>query len=74
MAIIKCPECGKEISNMAKNCPNCGCPIKMEEIKNLNLPGIDFIASTKRYYPNGDFASYIVGYAKQYTRINIKEV
>ena len=36
--------------------------IEMEEIKALNLPGIDFIASTKRYYPNGDFASYIVGY------------
>lgn len=36
--------------------------IQMEEIKDLNLPGIDFIASTKRYYPNGDFASYIVGY------------
>lgn len=36
--------------------------IQMEEIKNLNLPGIDFIANTKRYYPNGDFASYIVGY------------
>lgn len=36
--------------------------IKMEEIKNLNLPGIDFIASTKRYYPSGDFASYVIGY------------
>ena len=36
--------------------------IQMESIKNLNLPGIDFIKSTKRYYPNGDFASYIVGY------------
>jgi len=36
--------------------------IQMETIKNLNLPGIDFIKSTKRYYPNGDFASYIVGY------------
>lgn len=24
MALIKCPECGKEISNKAKNCPNCG--------------------------------------------------
>ena len=38
--------------------------LKMEEIKNLNLPGIDFIKSTKRYYPNGDFASYLLGYAK----------
>lgn len=36
--------------------------IQMETIKNLKLPGIDFIASTKRYYPNGDFASYAIGY------------
>lgn len=36
--------------------------IQMEEIKNLNLPGIDFIESTKRYYPNGNFASYTIGY------------
>ncbi len=27
MALIKCPECGKEISSMGKSCPNCGCPI-----------------------------------------------
>lgn len=24
MALIKCPECGKEISNTVKNCPHCG--------------------------------------------------
>lgn len=36
--------------------------IQMEEIKNLNLPGIDFTSTIKRYYPNGDFASYVVGY------------
>lgn len=38
--------------------------LKKEEIENLELSGIDFIESQKRYYPNGDFASYIVGYAK----------
>ena len=27
MAMINCPECGKEISNKAATCPNCGCPI-----------------------------------------------
>lgn len=27
MALIKCSECGKEISDKAKSCPNCGCPI-----------------------------------------------
>lgn len=24
MALITCPECGKEISDSAKSCPNCG--------------------------------------------------
>ena len=24
MAMINCPECGKEVSNQANNCPNCG--------------------------------------------------
>lgn len=26
MALITCPECGKEISDKAKVCPNCGAP------------------------------------------------
>ena len=39
--------------------------LKKEEIEALGLPGIDFMEDTKRYYPNGDFASYIVGYAKK---------
>ena len=38
--------------------------IKKGEIETLNLPGLDFEESYKRYYPNGDFASYILGYAK----------
>ena len=35
-----------------------------KKIEDLNLPGLDFIESYKRYYPKGNFASYIVGYAK----------
>ena len=35
-----------------------------QKIDLLNLPGIDFIESFKRYYPKGDFASYTLGYAK----------
>ena len=27
MALIKCPDCGKEISDRAANCIHCGCPI-----------------------------------------------
>ena len=29
MALIKCPECGKEISDKASACPNCGYPINV---------------------------------------------
>ena len=39
--------------------------LKKQEIEALNLPGIDFIEDQKRYYPNGDFASYIIGYARK---------
>lgn len=28
MALIKCPECGKEVSDKADACIHCGCPIK----------------------------------------------
>ena len=28
MALINCPECGKEISNTVKECIHCGCPLK----------------------------------------------
>ena len=27
MAMIKCPECGRMVSNMAASCPTCGYPI-----------------------------------------------
>ncbi|MDD2434902.1 MAG: penicillin-binding transpeptidase domain-containing protein [Bacilli bacterium] len=37
-----------------------------KEIEALELPGIGFIENYKRYYPNGDFASYVIGYARQY--------
>lgn len=31
MSMIKCPECGKEISDSAKVCPNCGFQIKKKK-------------------------------------------
>jgi len=49
--------------------------VTKQKIENLNLPGIEFEESYKRYYPNGDFASYITGYAKNknYLRVTINE-
>ena len=31
MALVKCEECGKEISTKAKKCPNCGAPQKKKK-------------------------------------------
>lgn len=45
---------GKNISELTKS-----------QIDALALPGIDFERTSKRYYPYGDFASYIIGYAKK---------
>lgn len=35
MALIKCPECEKEISDKAEVCPNCGYPINTNKIENV---------------------------------------
>ena len=43
---------GKGLSEIEKN-----------KIDSLNLPGLDFIESYKRYYPKGNFLSYTLGYA-----------
>ena len=38
--------------------------ITKKQIDDLNLPGLAFIESFKRYYPKGDFAAYTIGYTK----------
>ena len=41
MALINCPECGKEISDEAKTCPNCGKPLKKpKEKKKVNKKAV----------------------------------
>ena len=38
MALIVCTECGKEFSDKAAACPNCGCPT--EEVKAVLSKGV----------------------------------
>ncbi len=33
MALIKCEECGKEVSDKAKVCVHCGCPIEIKTVQ-----------------------------------------
>lgn len=39
--------------------------LKKQQIEALDLPGIDFIQTKKRDYPYGNFAPYIIGYARK---------
>ena len=31
MALVKCPECAREVSDRATSCPGCGCPLQVAE-------------------------------------------
>lgn len=43
MSLIKCPECGKEVSDKASTCIHCGCPLsaQKESFYKVVLPPID---------------------------------
>lgn len=45
---------GRGLSNSVKS-----------KIENENLPGITFIRQAKRFYPNGKFASHLIGFTQQ---------
>lgn len=55
MALIKCSECGKEISDKATNCPHCGCPISIS----LNTENEDNKNHKKNIWQNSFFQVFI---------------
>ena len=51
MALIKCNECGKEISDKAKSCIHCGCPIEpLINNEKQNNDSIKRKTSNNNYY------------------------
>jgi hypothetical protein len=42
MALIKCKECNHQISNQAKTCPSCGCPVELNKGSLTHWMGIGF--------------------------------
>ena len=46
--------------------------LQKEAIEKLNLSGIDFITTHKRYYPNNNFLSYVIGYTSSDENGNMK--
>ena len=44
MALIKCPECGNEVSDKAVSCPQCGCPL----VASITIPYEDTNENVKK--------------------------
>lgn len=54
MALIICPECGNEVSDMAPSCPKCGCPILVNTVDEM-ASNVEITPGKKKKTP-----SYIV--------------
>lgn len=52
MALIKCPECGKEISDKAEMCINCGFPLKQYENNEMSAGKSEFYKSYEQENEN----------------------
>lgn len=71
MALIKCPECGKEVSSKANACIHCGYPLTTTKgeliIKGKRLPGV-LIQHVYFLYKDGNlFDEVLPGEIKRYT-------
>ena len=42
MALIKCPECNKEISDKSEKCIHCGFPLKQNINTKCNINGVEY--------------------------------
>lgn len=76
MALINCPECGREISDKAVACPNCGCPSSEWEKKEVQFSSeksMDEIAiEAIRKYPANEKVKMIAE-VREKTGLKLKE-
>lgn len=57
MALINCPECGKEVSDKAIQCIHCGYPLQTNSVDNnvCNVNGVEYdLSFIKDYALNND--------------------
>ncbi len=61
MGLIKCPDCGKDISTSAESCPNCGKPmfngIRCPNCKSNNVIKISGASKVGSFFMWGIFAA-----------------
>ena len=64
MALIKCPDCDKEISDKAPTCSHCGCPMKESQpvdVIDKNAGGLMGKPGTGTHALNVGCLTFIIG-------------
>ncbi|TVQ74116.1 MAG: zinc ribbon domain-containing protein [Chromatiaceae bacterium] len=56
MALIECPECGREVSDKAPTCPGCGAPIAAQEHMEVREqePGMEYEQDVDEEWVRGE--------------------
>lgn len=61
MSLIKCPECGKQVSDQANACPDCGYPIKANNTKGkVAIKIANGLAGTVKIYNVDDYKNVLL--------------
>ena len=75
MALIKCPECGKEISDKSEKCIHCGFPFKQNENTTCNINGKEYDLSfiLKSYKENPNEKAKLIGVFRKMTNCGLAD-
>ena len=65
MALIKCPECGKEIPDKSINCIHCGYPLDLQSSQPVNTEINTIVNEADQLRINSRYTEAIALYEKQ---------
>lgn len=73
MALIKCPDCEKEVSDKAESCINCGCPLKLPDyIVKFKTPTLPKCIVKVKFIVYNDSTKEVLGQAQQCEIVSLK--
>lgn len=71
MALIKCPECGKEVSDKVENCIHCGYPLDLKDnTKMIYLHDYDMI-KIEKYLRENNYKEIFIEIATKFQDISL---
>lgn len=71
MPLIKCPECGKEVSDKAPQCIHCGYPMRVHNNTKCSVNGVEIDLAFILDNPNDEIKS--IGRLRKLTNCNLAD-